>query len=387
MATVQAAPAHAGAHSQAQPVLASWPFPVGVEHTVNASDYDQTVTMTASTQKFPDVRVQPDGWLRGIWFDFNMVTSGNAATTAFNADAPWNVIDTVLFLDTGGEQVFGPFNGYDWMVSNKFGGYHAQSDPRGDVTYSVTSGSGATGGSFHFNLYLPLELTRADALGAVENRSENSTYRVQLTMAASSTVYSTAPTTLGAMEVKTTQDSYSEPIAVANPGGRPIADAPPAPGTLQYWKQENALVPAASSSYTITNGIGNGYRNMIFKLVRSGGTRANGDADFPDPFEMTLGTMRTRYMYKNTWKAMTSRTFELTSNAADSAFGLENGVYPLTWTASKGVKAGDDYHNYLRTKTGNTLKVRGTYGNAGTLYVTTNYVIPRNNDFSAVIGR
>ena len=40
----------------------------------------------------------------------------------------------------------------------------------------------------------------------------------------------------------------------------------------------------------ITNGIGNGYRNIIFKLIRNAGTRANGEADWPDPLEVTLGT-------------------------------------------------------------------------------------------------
>ena len=119
------------------------------------------------------------------------------------------------------------------------------------------------------SLYLPLEISAADSLGAVENRSENSIYRVELTLAASTKVYSTPPTTLPTVEIKTIQDSYTEPVAAMALSGRPVSTAPPAPGTLQYWKQENSLVPAATVSVLITNGIGNGYRNIIFKLIRS----------------------------------------------------------------------------------------------------------------------
>jgi hypothetical protein len=372
---------------QAAPMLSPWPFVVGVLGTENASDYDESRVMKASVQKFPDVRIEPDGWLRGVWFDFSMVTAGNAANVAFNADAPWDAIESVLFRDTGGEQIFGPFGGYDWMCVNKFGAYQASGDPRADVNYSVTTGAAATGGSFHFSLYLPLEISSADSLGDVENRSENSIYRVELSMAASGDVYTTAPTTLGTMTVKTVQDSYTEPVAAMNLSGRPVSDAPPSPGTLQYWKQENPLVSGGASSALITNGIGNGYRTILFKLIRSAGTRANGQADWPDPAEITLGTTRVRNLYKDTWMAKQGRAFEMTSTTPDTAHGPENGVFPLWYTQDVGIKPGDEARRrYQRTKTGNTFKIRGSFGNAGTLYITSNYVIPRGNDFSQVVA-
>ena len=72
-ASPQQAPKQAAA-----PVMAPWPFPVGVLDTQNASDYDQTKTMTTGTVQYPDVQVQPDGWTRGIWFDVNGVDPANA---------------------------------------------------------------------------------------------------------------------------------------------------------------------------------------------------------------------------------------------------------------------------------------------------------------------
>src|SRR5579863_3179553 len=128
MTTTQAPPAP-GQTTQGNgqaPVLAAWPFPVGVLATENLSDYDQLTTMTAATQKLPDVRIQPDGWLRGVWFDINVVAAGNAATVAYTEDGLAAIINTILFRDTGGEQIFGPFGSYDWLTANKFGGYQAQ---------------------------------------------------------------------------------------------------------------------------------------------------------------------------------------------------------------------------------------------------------------------
>lgn len=372
---------------QQGPVLAPWPFPVGVLATENASDYDNSKTMTTSTVKFPDVRVEPDGWLRGLWFDFNMVTSGNSATVAYTEDGVFAAIDTVLFRDTGGEQIFGPFGGYDWQNTNKFGAYQAQGDPRADLNFSATAGSGATGGSFHYTLYLPLEISAADSLGDVENRSENSIYRVELVMAGSTAVYSTPPTALGTMEVKTIQDSYTEPVAALALSGRSVSTAPPSPKTLQYWKQEDDTVPSGSASTLITNGIGNGYRNIIFKLIRGSSTRANGETDWPDPLEITLGTTRTRNLYKTAWRDKMGRAFQMTNTTADTANGKENGVFPLWFTQDVGIKPGDEARRrYQRTKPGNTYKVRGSFGSAGTLYITSNYIVPTGNDFSQIVA-
>lgn len=387
-------PAHGQAPAPAAAPARPWAFPVGVLGTENANDYDQVKTMGAGTVPFPDVQVAPDGWTRGLWFDINGVAAGNSATVAFNGDAaagtgaPLSAINSVLFKDTGGEQIFGPFNGYDWGMTNKYGGYFQIGDPRADLNYTAVTGSGSSGGSFHFTLYLPLEISASDSLGTVENRSENSIYRVSLVLEQSSVVYATAPTTLPTVEIKVTQDSYTEPVAAMALSGRPVAEAPPSPGTLQYWKQEDDTgVPSGVHSTLLTNGIGNAYRNIIFRLVRTGGTRANGTADWPDPQEVTLGTTRVRQLYKRTWQDKMQRAFGFTSTSFDSANGPENGIFVLWYDQDASNMPGDELRRrYQRTKTGNTFKLRGTYGNAGSLYITENYIVPRDNDFSQIVA-
>lgn len=393
--TSQAPPQQAQKPATNAPVLAPWPFPVGVIGTENVSDYDQTVTMSAATVKFPSVKIEPSGWLRGVWFDVTGTVSGNTATVTFASDtsttgatgSPFSSINNVLFRDTGGEQIFGPFNGYDWMTTNKFGSYHSVGDPRNDINYSTTTGSASASGSFHFTLYLPLEIATADALGSVENRSENSVYRVELTLDTSTVMYTQAPSSLPTVEVKTLQDSYTEPVTAMSLSGRPVSSAPPSPGTIQYWKQESGTPNAGTQSVLITNGIGNGYRNILFKLIRNSGTRANGQTDMPDPLEVTLGTTRTRNYIKKTWMDKVGRDLGFITTSTDAALGWENGVFPLIFCKDVGLAPGNEARRrYQRTKTGNTYKVRGSFGNAGTLYVTSNYVVPRGNDFSQIVA-
>lgn len=396
----QAQPAAKGQGQAGQMPVPSWPFPVGVFSTDNVSDYQEAVTMTSGTVRFPDVRVEPDGWLRGIWFDVSATNSANTATVTINADAaggtgaPFSAINQVLFRDTGGEQIFGPFGGYDWMNTNKFGGYHQIGDPRADLNYSVTTSSATNAGAMHFSLYLPLEVSSADSLGAVQNRSENSVYRVELTLEASTVVFGTAPSpNLPVFTIQTSQESFTEPVAALALSGRPVSQAPPSPGLLQYWKQEDDTVPGSSASYTLTNGIGYAYRNIHFKLIRSSGTRANGQADWPSPAEVTIGTQRIRNLYLNSWVDQVGRDFRLTAgNAAgvlnaDQALGWENGVFPYPFIQDVSLVPGDEARRmYLRTKSGNTLKLRGTFGHAGTLYVNTNYLIPKDQNFAAIVA-
>jgi hypothetical protein len=371
------APAGGGA-AAAAPVVPPWPFPVGVFDQEIQNSYDQTVTMAAAAKPFADVEIEPDGWARGWWFDFGMIAAGNTATVAFAEDFPFNAVNTVLLKGTNVPQTFGPFGGYDWGNINKYGGYQPIGDPRNDQAFvKGTAGTGFVGA--HWTLYLPAEISAHDALGDLQNQSDNSVYRVAVTLESSATVFTTAPTNLPTVEMKVEQDSYSEPVAALALSGRPVMNAPPLPGTRQVWQQEDdAAVPASSHTTKITNGIGYAYRNVIFKLMRAGTSRANGEADWPDPFEVWLGGTRMKKLGKATWKNKMGRRFSLNTTTADTANGPENGVRVLSYDIDVNMDPGNDARRkLLRTQDGNVFKVIGTYGNVGTLWITSNYVIPR----------
>lgn len=356
-------------------------FRVGT-YASEQNDYDQTVTMATSERNFPSEVVEPNGWLRGMWFIFDCVTAANAATVAFQADGPFSAISKITFKDVGNREVFGPLGGYEWLCIMKYGGYFELGDPRSDITYSATTGAGATGGAFTMVMYLPLEIVSRDALGDLENKSSSSTFKVEVVLAASTAVYSTPPTTLGTVRMRIALDGYTEPDG-QDANGLQLSDAPPAAGTMQYWTLEDDARSPGNASYLIQNGLGYSLRNLIFKLVDSNGSRTQGDSDWPDPLTLTFGKIQLFQRYKTIWNSKIGKAYGLTNTTPNASLGRESGVYPVWFTDDFGLRPGNELRNgYLNTKPGNVLKWQGTIGGSGvhTLYTLVNYVIPPANN-------
>lgn len=394
-APVRTAPAPAQGGRQGAPLPRPMAFPVGVLRSENP-DYDQLKALvTTGSQQMPNYVLEPTGWLRGIWFQFDMVTAANAAAASFQPDAPWSVVQKVTLKDTGNREVFGPIGGYDWMCVNKYGAYQNVGDPRSDLSFSTVVGAVATGGSFSFVLYLPLELCVRDSLGVVENKSTSSAWKIELWVdsgAAAGPLYLVAPTAQGTLRVRATTDNYTEP-SMSDDHGRPFAQTPPSPGTLQYWVTENSVLPAGVASYNIDNGIGFSIRNIVYKYVdTAAGTRLIGDADWPDPATLTYGKVQLFQRTKNLWISKIGRAYGdqtpgtttaagVTTATRDVAGGRENGVFPVWFTDDFGIQPGAELRNgYLVTRQGTVLKLKGSFALAGTLNALVNYVIPPNND-------
>jgi hypothetical protein len=397
--TVMTAPPPAQAPAAQQPAP-SWPFPTGVLKSENP-DYDQTKNLAATAVQMPNYTLEPTGWLRGLEFQFDLVVTGNVTNVvAFGPDGEYAGINKITFKDTGNREVFGPLGGYDWMTIDKYGAYYNIGDPRSDLASSRAVGAVATGGSASFILYLPLELVARDALGTVENKSDNTAWKCELWIEGTTVLYpAVAPSTVPSMRVRITEDSYTEPAA-ASGGGRPFADTPPKVGTLQYWVQESSPQGSGTMSYNLDNGIGYPIRNLIYKLNRAAGTRANGDADWPDPVTLTYGKVQLFQRYKNLWISKIGRSFGdqtpavttaagITTANVDTAGGRENGVYPVWFTDDFSIQPGAELRNgYLVTKTGTVLKWKGTLvgGNTDVINVLSNYVIPPDNNYYALLS-
>jgi hypothetical protein len=373
MTTPVAAKAPAAAPAKQAASVPPWPFPVGVFDEEIQNSYDQTLAVLLATKPFPDVEVEPEGWLRGLWFDFD-ITAVAGTLTAVAADQPFSAVNTVLLKGTNVPQTFGPFGGYDWMNVNKYGAYQPVGDPRNDQTFVALTTSTTVA---HFTLYMPFEVSAHDGLGDLQNQSDNSVYRIAVTADAATTLATGA--TGYSIELKVEQDSYSTPVSALALSGRPVMNAPPQPGTRQCWQQEDdSAIPAGSHTTKITNGIGYAYRNIVLKLMRAGTSRANGESDFPDPLEVWLGGTRIKRLGQHVWKNKMGRRYSFNSTTADSKNGPENGVRVISYTQDVGMDPGNEARRkYLRTQDGNVFKLVGTYGNAGSLFITSNYVIPR----------
>jgi hypothetical protein len=370
-----------------------YPFPVGVYES-GTQDYDNSQTQLATPQQLPLWNVSPTGWLRGLWFDFTMTTAGNAATVVFNVDPTaggFSGVQKVILYDLGGEVVIA-LTGYEWLVINKFGGYFEVGDPRADITFSQTAGAGATGGSYHFLLYLPFEVVARDGLGVVQNESKPG-WKIEIWQDSSAQTYSTPPTTLGSLRVRGYADSYTEPAAAA-PNGRPFAQAPPVPGTLQYWKSENLGLPSGNAKYDLSNGIGFPIRNVIY-YVRdsSNSTRATADANWPDPATMLLGNVNYFTRSKNLWISKMSKAYAFNSigstvPAADAAMGRENGVFPVWFTQDFQGNPGSELRfKYLDTQVNSLVRFTGSFGGAVTFFALVNWLAtPSKNRYALISG-
>lgn len=370
-----------------------YPFPVGVYES-GTQDYDNTLTQTASPQQFPIWNVSPTGWLRGLWFDFLATTSANAATVVFNPDPTaggFSGVQKVILYDLGGEVVLS-LSGYEWLVINKFGGYFEVGDPRADLTFSQTAGAGGTGGSAHFMLYLPFEAVSRDGLGTVQNESKPG-WKIELWLDSSAQTYSTPPTTLGTWRVRGYPDSYTEPAAAA-PNGRPFAQTPPLPGSLQYWKSENTPLAAGTAKYDLTNGIGFPIRNIIYYARDAGNsTRATADGNWPDPATLLIGNINYFTRSKNLWIGKLSRTYGMSSYgtsvpAPDQANGRENAVFPVWFTQDMQSSPGNELRfKYLDTQVNSLVRLTGIFGGAVTFFALVNWLAtPSKNRYALISG-
>ena len=387
------APPKQGQQGGQQPAqVASYPFPVGV-YDIEAQDGGTvSVTQTAAPQQVPNYyNITPQGWIAGVWFDFTMAVTGNVTNSVtFHNDNPWSVINKMTLKDLGQQPVIGPIGGYDWFTLNKFGGYQSAgaNDPRGDVTYSVTTGTSGTAGSFQFSLFLPFEFVHRDALGTADNTSKPG-WSVELWIDSQANTYNQVPSTFGVLTIRAFTEGYTKPLG-ASPTGRGFAQSPPRPGTRQYWALEGGQGAFNGAfTYDLVNGISFPIRNIVYKaLDNSNGTRATGDADWPNPVTLLYGNVQLLSSRSQTrWKSTMGRQFGLFNTTPDTALALENGIYAYPRTIDFTTQAGDELrYKYLNTKQGTLVRLQGSTAAAMLLYVLTNWIKPANGDYYSLLA-
>jgi hypothetical protein len=371
------------------------PFVAGTRRT-DEPDYDQSRTMTTTSQDLTAYEISPQGFLAGIWIVVEGVTASNAATVVFADDAPFNVLESINFQDTNSQPIVGPMTGYDLYIVGKYGGYHFIDDAKSSPVYTTTPGVGAgLGGSFTFVLYLPVELVRREGIGSLPNKSGSAQFKLDLRIAGSTTVFDTAPTNQALVRVRCTLEGWQDPNQ-ADIRGNPVAQDPPAVQTTQYWSRQ---------TYTLTSGavdqklqsIDGMVRSLIFIARDESSLRSVGDTEFPDPFTLQweknlIVDSRARTLWRH-WIATHwgyTGTPETAGTGASTGAGARDlGVYPLTWALDFGLKVGAETRmQYLPVSDATNLTFRGTIGGSGAnLYtVLINKVYPVGGNPLALTG-
>lgn len=232
------------------------------------------------------------GFLEFLELVVTGTTSANVATVAFQPDAPFNALSFIEFLPPSGDPPIVPHNGYQIMLWNKYGLFAQAppySDPRRDPQYSITTGSGGTGGSFAYTLRLPFEIDPASGFCSITNSAANKSYLLNLTANTSGNIYTTAPTSAPVMRVIGWMYYWDEPAARTRQGTtqetRPLGL-----GSFSQLRIDQPPVTTGDKYLKVNNG-GPVLRGLIFTLRSSTSQRNNvAGADIPPTWDFVFNT-------------------------------------------------------------------------------------------------
>lgn len=352
------------------------PFKNGVQ-IIDDEPYDTQVTLSAGLQVLnPQYQVPSTAYLNEIEILAEGTSAGNSAAVAFTADGPFVCIQSLIFTDTGNNEIITAITGWDLMVINKFGGYKFNDDPRSGPVYTATTGAGGTGGTFAFVLRVPIELVPRDALGSLPNKSSSTPFKVKVTINSLASIYTVSPTVAPTLRIRMNPVSYWQPTPQDGSGNQ-VQPNPPGVSTTQYWNKTDYTVNAGSFTTQLDNSVGYPVRNLILILRDSTLSRAQGESDWPDPFRLQVQATLTAQKLKKIWQDEIAKDYGYNAAVGDTVGAKDNGVYVLPYCKDFGPKPGwENRRSYLRTTDGMRLQAKGTISGSGshTLTVLTNYV-------------
>lgn len=369
LATIAGAPQSAPKSSDSAPVLAV-PFTrAATEHTEGF--LDTTLNLSGSTQPISPTDIPAYGFMRGIFLE--VTTSNAAGASVFGGDGPFNVLQDVSIQDVNGAPIVGPIDGYDLYVINKLGGYRRLQDAKLHPDYAAQTANG----NFTFLLYVPIEVGLRDGLGSLGNMNAASAYKLRISLAPSTTVYTTAPTTLPQVRVRAWLDAWTQPSDV-DLQGRPQATVPPAHGTTSYWSKTTFPISTGQNQLRLPR-VGNYIRNLVFIFRDNAGVRNK--ASFPAPAFINWDTRVLREYQPILWRGTMAQKYGLTG-ADNTARGLETGVYVEDYCHEFDGSAGAELRDgWLPTVQSTRLELTGNFAAQGTLTVLTNDVSPQGEVF------
>ena len=346
-----------------------------------------TNTLTTTILPLAAAQIRPAGWLARIRLVVTAVTSGNIASVAFAADAPWNVLQQIGFISPAGDTIMSTLDGFSLFVLHKYGAFGSgPRDPITDPTYSTTSGTAATGGSFKFMLDIPVEVDSRDAFCTLQNMAANQQFILQMSLNSIANVYTTAPTTPPTVTVTAIMEYYSAPNAT-NGDGYPQATTPQGNGSLNLNQIQTPPIVAGSTQNIQLINVGNTIRAQFFILRTPAGVRT--EVDWPTVFNVYVNNDLYFYKNKDLWRSQMAAEYRYTLGitAAPSVNALDAGVYVLTDFMNSGSAGGmhvdgaSNRNQYLVTGSGTGFNIEaGTpWGaGAGSLLAITNAIKPAN---------
>lgn len=358
-ATTAARASDKGKRQQA-PQLPVIPFTHAAHEHVEPA-FDTSVLMTANVQQLGPFDVPAFGYLRNIWLLVEG-SGGVIGTGVLAGDTPYNVISQVALLDVNGAPIFGPFNGYEVYLANKWGGYQFNQDPDGQPNFSNTINP-------VFALRIPVEISAKTGLGALSNMNASANYKIQVSLSASTTFLSSVGTaTLPTVRIRGFLEAWTLPNPTSR-DGLPQATMPPLHGTAQYWSKFIKAITAGENTIILPR-VGNQIRNLIAVFYDDSSPSVRISTEYPDPLRVNWDA---RQLINEARAYRQQQMFERYGNV-----GLDTGVFVYDFCHDAVGHPGgeDDGHLWLRTVQATRLELVGTFGGAGNLTILTNDVAP-----------
>jgi len=366
---------------QGSPQVPAIPF-VRAARKKSAAAATLTGTVPAAATQLQVISVPAAGYLSGIELLVDVATSGNSATTAFKTaasagDAPWSFINSINLVSADGSNLVSNVSGYQLFLVNKYGAFRTgnqQMDPRSDQYFNLTTGSGGTGGSFSFRLFIPVEIDQSQAFCAIPNLAANKSYQINIQLNASTAVYSTAPTTAGSYTITVINHYWSQPAAM-NAVGVPQQIAPVGVGSVNLTQLQTIPVTQGDRIVQIQN-VGNVIHKLIFTLRNSSGIRVGTDWGATNQLILNNDTLfywntPNSTTNKNTWASYITDVYGYgdavnatapgTQSTLDAANGLDTGVYAINFGDINGTASTSASRDqFLPTLDSTLLQLRST---------------------------
>lgn len=247
-----------------------------------------TDTATLSTTYQPIVStIHGSGYIYSFSIEVIATTSGNSANTAYQEDGAFSHSALIIFKDNTGPLVqMGGFSLY-WM--SKYGGWtqYLDSNSADTAIYQKVTGTGGTGGTYHYHLLVPISTSRRNLLALLGNQDRSQSYELRRDIAPSTAVYSTGPTSQPSIVQNIQYVSYAAPMP-QNPDGSANEIQPQTFGVLHFLEQSvNATPPAPGTTNHYLSGMGNTIRLLLLE-ARSNNSRTTAESFMPTNIQLKI---------------------------------------------------------------------------------------------------
>lgn len=349
------------------------PFVRASDEHIQPGNIDVSRLIAATSQDLGVFDIPAYGHMAWLYIKVS-ATGGTGVAAVYAQDGPFNVLRDIALTEPNGAYIVQFTSGYQLYLANKWGGYLPPyaADPKLNYYAAPTSGN------FQFIVRVPVQVSGREALGALPNQDSAGQFKFRATLAPTTDVFTTNPTTLPTVRVRAWLAAWDQPEPQT--AGMSNSIAPPASGTTSFWSVQSGIAVSAGENTIELKRKGNYLRVVIF-VLRTSASRVTGEGNWPSETRFLRDAFPARYYDNDIWQ---HQMFERTgfTGTKDTAGALDNGVRVHDYAHEFDGGLGRENRDLWQPTRGSTrLEIAGSFGAASTLDIITNDVAIADNVF------